>query len=120
MTEIKLTLPAPPSINRLWRVRGSIVYKTKLYTDYKQAVMDVVKKSGYLNLKLETRLYYEAVYYPPDKRKRDIDNFCSKALLDSLTSAGVYVDDSQIDIIHYQRGPVVKDGKIEIIIREIE
>lgn len=31
---------------------------------------------------------------PPDKRKRDMDNFAGKALLDALTLAGVWADDS--------------------------
>ncbi|WP_275272978.1 RusA family crossover junction endodeoxyribonuclease [Pantoea ananatis] len=33
--------------------------------------------------------------YPLDKRNRDLDNY-QKALFDSLTHAGVWVDDRQI------------------------
>ena len=34
--------------------------------------------------------------YPPDRRKRDLDNIL-KSLLDALQHARVYPDDSQID-----------------------
>ncbi len=40
--------------------------------------------------------------YPPDRRARDLDNL-GKALLDALTKAGVYGDDSQIDHLTFAR-----------------
>jgi crossover junction endodeoxyribonuclease RusA len=40
--------------------------------------------------------------YPPDTRTRDLDNPL-KLLWDSLTYAGVYGDDSQIDAYHVYR-----------------
>ena len=54
--------------------------------------------------------------YPPDRRKRDIDGYL-KALLDSLTHAGVWLDDEQVDSIYITRGEVVKGGKavVEIL-----
>ncbi len=38
----------------------------------------------------------------PDKRKRDLDNLC-KALLDAITHAGLWEDDSQIDDLRIYR-----------------
>lgn len=40
--------------------------------------------------------------YPPDRRKRDLDNIL-KSLLDALQHAGIYSDDSQIDILKISR-----------------
>jgi len=44
--------------------------------------------------------------YPPDGRKRDIDNFggACKAFLDGITLAGVLTDDSVIKAVTYQWG----------------
>lgn len=54
--------------------------------------------------------------YPPDKRNRDLDNY-QKALFDSLTHAGVWVDDMQIKRFTVEWGEQVKQGKTEVIIQ---
>lgn len=47
---------------------------------------------------------------PPDGyRRRDLDNF-QKAVWDSMTHAGVWLDDSQIDAFCVLRGPVIESG----------
>ena len=51
--------------------------------------------------------------YPPDKRRRDVDNY-SKAVLDLLTKASVWDDDSQIDRLTIERGPVVRGGRVDV------
>jgi len=57
----------------------------------------------------------EITLYPPDKRCRDIDNY-NKALFDALTHAGVWEDDSQVKRMLVEWGPVVPNGKVEIMI----
>lgn len=42
--------------------------------------------------------------YPPDKRRRDLDNLL-KSLLDSLQHAKLFPDDYQIDRLAIQRMP---------------
>lgn len=58
----------------------------------------------------------DILVFPPDKRKRDIDNVL-KPILDSLAKAGVYDDDSQVHCIRICRAEQVKDGKVEITIK---
>lgn len=51
--------------------------------------------------------------FVPDKRKRDIDNLL-KVLLDSLKSACVFKDDSQVKEIYISHEGQVKDGKVVV------
>ena len=68
--------------------------------------------------RLAGRLAVTITVNPPDKRKRDIDNL-AKAPLDALTHAGLWLDDSQIDKLSIERGPVTKGGQIHITISTI-
>ena len=51
-------------------------------------------------------------------RRRDLDNI-QKPVLDALEHAGVYEDDSQIDLLVTRRRPVTKPGRIEIRLDEL-
>ena len=57
--------------------------------------------------------------FPPDRRKRDLDNVL-KALLDALQHAGCYDDDSQLDDIRIVRCEVRKGGSCVVVITPIE
>lgn len=50
---------------------------------------------------------------PPDNRRRDLDNL-PKAVLDALTHAQVWPDDSQLDRLLIERVPVQKGGMIRV------
>lgn len=56
--------------------------------------------------------------FPPDRRKRDIDNL-HKATLDALTHAGVWNDDEQIDDLRTTRH-AVGEGMIHVTITELQ
>ena len=59
----------------------------------------------------------EITLFPPDRRKRDLDNYL-KALFDAITKSGFWVDDSQIDQLMVYRGAIVDKGVIHIRIYE--
>ena len=65
------------------------------------------------------RLRVEIEVYPPDRRKRDIDNVC-KATLDALAKAGVYQDDSQIDVLLITRMGIVSGGCLEVKVEKVK
>jgi len=55
--------------------------------------------------------------FMPDRRKRDIDNTL-KALLDALTHAGVWLDDSQVVDLRIRKSPTL-GGFVSVIIEEL-
>lgn len=55
---------------------------------------------------------------PPDNNRRDLDNLL-KACLDGLQKAGVYEDDSQIDVLQIVRKPRDLLGYLEVSIMEM-
>jgi crossover junction endodeoxyribonuclease RusA len=65
------------------------------------------------------RLEMQVILYPRDKRKQDIDNRI-KALWDALGDAGVFDDDSQIDILFIERGEIKKGGGCMVIIEVLD
>ena len=54
--------------------------------------------------------------FPPDRRRRDIDNL-QKALLDALQHGGAYLDDSQVARLVIERHEPVEGGKAVVEIR---
>jgi crossover junction endodeoxyribonuclease RusA len=57
--------------------------------------------------------------YPPDKRRRDLDNIL-KGVQDALVAAGVLLDDYQVDEIHIIRRPPERPGRVQVIVEPIE
>lgn len=56
---------------------------------------------------------------PPDKRKRDIDNYV-KAVLDALTSAKVWLDDSLVDKLYLERGAKYRGGCVCLSVHGVD
>lgn len=113
-----IELPYPPSVNGYYAsVRGRQILSLK-GREYKTAVYAAVLSAG-RPATFAGRLSLEVVLYPPDKRRRDLDNSI-KSLQDSLTAAQVYQDDSQIDRLMVQRGEVSKPGRAVVTISEVQ
>jgi len=57
--------------------------------------------------------------FPPDRRRRDLDNI-QKPVLNALEYATMYEDDSQIDLLITRRGPIDKPhGRITVQLDEL-
>jgi len=110
-----IVLPWPPSVNAYWRTVNGRTMISKKGRVYKQAATRAVLAAG-ANKHLPGRLRVKLTAYPPDRRRRDIDNL-TKLALDSMQVAGVYLDDSQIDELTIIRAEVEKGG---VIVAEIE
>jgi len=57
--------------------------------------------------------------FPPDRRRRDLDNLL-KSVLDALEHAGVYADDSQVDLLVVRRCEVDRPhGHVEVRVEHL-
>ena len=117
---MKLTLPFPPSVNTYWRntSRGVLISASgrSFRSNAIGAVYEQLKRRP---LQITVNVAVSVILYPPDKRDRDLDNYL-KAAFDSLTHAGVWLDDKQIKRVFVEWGPVTKKGKAEITITEYQ
>lgn len=112
-----LDLPYPPTVNHYWeRNRNGSLRIGPPGKLFRERVAWQVRTKGLRCL--TGRLGTTIVAYPPDRRVRDLDNVL-KALCDSLTHAGLWEDDSQIDDLRVLRGDVVPGGRITLAIREL-
>ena len=116
MAPITLTLPFPPSVNRIWRSIGGRTILSAIGRKYRQAVIQATQQQRSPQLG-SARLEVLMEVFQPDLRKRDLDNL-PKAVLDGLTHSHVYKDDSQIDCLAIIRRSVDrKDPRIVVTIR---
>jgi crossover junction endodeoxyribonuclease RusA len=116
-------VPFPPSVNQYWRFvnkgRLRCVLISRRGRTYREMVV-VALRAQYGGFQpLDQRLRVQLILNPPDKRKRDVDNY-TKALLDALTHAGVWNDDEQIDELTITRGPVISGGRVYVKIGVID
>ena len=115
---MEIVLPWPPSVNGYWRSVGGRAIISRRGRVYRDAVARSVLAAR-ANRHLKGRLELTIDLYPPDRRKRDIDN-ALKALLDGMQAAGVYQDDSQIDRILIERREIEKGGAVVVKITTIK
>ena len=121
---IEMTLPWPPSVNSYWRhpSSGALAGRNLISEQgraYRSEVVAHAILQRMVNSALSGRLAIEIQAFPPDKRRRDLDNIL-KALLDSITHAGIIEDDSQFDAIAIARRECLKPGRVEIKIFQLE
>jgi len=113
-----LTLPWPPSVNHYWRMWRNRMVISKEGREFRRRVerlcaapAGVVGNNNGNKKPPRIALCMDA--FPPDRRRRDLDNL-QKASLDSLAHAGVYEDDSQIDLLIVRRCEPNKPGMLSV------
>jgi len=103
---IEFYLPFPPSVNNYYVKTARGVYisnKGRKFRD--QAAESVIEQLP--GLVIPDRLLFQAVLFPPDNRRRDMDNY-NKPLMDALTHIGLWGDDVQVDQLMIYRGETLK------------
>jgi crossover junction endodeoxyribonuclease RusA len=113
---LELTLPFSPSVNSLYRTfKGRMILSKRGRQFRVDSLAMILTQERH---KFTGRVAVEYKLYPPDKRRRDLDN-CIKALHDTLTHAGIWNDDEQVDDLRVIRCECVPGGKVIVQIREL-
>ncbi len=107
-------LPYPPTVNHYWKICQGRIYVSRDGMLYRRRVLailgDAPEQPGPLAVTVGV--------HPPDRRKRDLDNVL-KCLLDAITEAGIWKDDSLIDRLLVERRDVKTGGMVEVVIDAI-
>lgn len=117
MDILRFELPYPPSINHYYKhtARGVMISdKGRQYrNDAFYLLADMRGKCQ------DKKLMVTINVYPPDKRKRDLDNIL-KCLLDAMEHANVYENDNNIDMLTVIRRHSVPNGCVQVWIGECD
>ncbi|MEI6540257.1 MAG: RusA family crossover junction endodeoxyribonuclease, partial [Planctomycetota bacterium] len=113
---LQFDLPYPPSVNHYWRRVGARTLISRQGRAFRETVCSLLALrrlhplDGWLKVHLQI--------YPPDRRRRDVDNI-QKPVLDALQHAGVYHDDFQIVSLRTDRMQPVQDGRLEVTVTQM-
>ena len=112
---IELELPYPPSVNHYYRRVGPRTLISREGRRFRERVCAALAAARVRQL--TGPLHIEIEVYPPDRRRRDIDNV-QKALLDALQHGGLYDDDSQIVKLDIEKLGCVSPGRTIVRVQE--
>jgi len=85
--------------------------------EYREDVVAITARAGLLNFGIEGAVSVGMVLHPPDRRKRDEDNY-TKPTYDAITHAGVWLDDSQVKHSERWMAEICKGGLLVLQIRQ--
>ncbi len=111
---IEIELPYPPSVNHYYRHVGPRTLISREGRRFRERVCSIL--AGLSLTRFEGPIQVEIEVYPPDERRRDIDNL-QKSLLDALEHGGLYRDDSQIVRLEIERRGSVPGGRALVRVR---
>lgn len=116
---MKLTLPFPPSVNHYYRRVGPRTLISREGRAYRKGVCALLGGGGPRKPPSGGRIALCMDAFPPDRRRRDLDNTL-KAVCDSLQHAGMYEDDSQIDLLTTRRRTIDRlHGHVDVHIDDL-
>ena len=117
---MKLTLPFPPSVNTYWRnTRKGVLISASGRSFRSNAIGAVYEQLKRRPQPITVGVEVSVILYPPTRQSRDLDNYL-KALFDSMTHAGIWLDDKQVKRFTVEWGEVVKGGRSEVTITEYQ
>ena len=106
-----------PSINHYYRRVGNKILISREGREFRQAVMRLLAGSrGDFCRDAKLALMLDA--FPPDRRRRDLDNLL-KPSLDALEHAEIFENDGDIDLLVVRRNIIVPDGMLSVELQRL-
>lgn len=112
-----ITLPYPPSINHYYGYGNRRVYIKAKGKEFRAAVVARLLEDGFP--KFHGPIGMSISVFPPDRRRRDLDNV-RKALLDAMQHGGAYDDDCQIRTDRASFMAIEPGGKVVVTIWNLD
>ncbi len=112
-----LELGYPPTFNHYFSYYQGRPVLSKDARSYRHLVRKIAIAAGIKPLMGPLNVPIDI--FPPDKRRRDIDN-CFKSVLDALQHAGAFWDDGQIVVLHAVKHPPNQEGHVVVSISQME
>ncbi|MBP7748461.1 MAG: RusA family crossover junction endodeoxyribonuclease [Phycisphaerae bacterium] len=113
---VTIELPWPPSVNHYYRRVGPRTLISRAGREFRRRVARILAARRLSPA--QGRLAVTVEVYPPDRRRRDIDNLL-KAVLDACQHGGAFPDDSRIVWLLIHRTQVVRGGRVIVTIRDL-
>lgn len=110
--DYRLELDFPPTVNNYYVKTRNGVFISAKGKKFRAHTADMVH-AQLPDVHFDQKLHLTIVLHMPDRRTRDLDNYL-KALLDALTKAGLWDDDSQVDQLEVYRGEIVTGGRVRM------
>lgn len=114
--KVSFTLPWPPSVNkRLGHTRkNKRMFLTHYFKNYfADAKIAIIQQLKYKNKIITEKVNQILTFYPPDKRRRDNDNY-TKAVNDGIKNAKVIEDDSLFEDTLIRWRQPVQEGCVKV------
>lgn len=117
-TDATYILPWPPSVNGYWRSVNGRQILSKRARQYRVAASEALLEHIRQPM-IEGPIVVTERFYPPDRRRRDLDNV-KKAPRDVMTHFGIWGDDSQIVEDHgYMCEPDKHNPRVEVVVGRV-
>jgi Holliday junction resolvase RusA-like endonuclease len=109
---ITFTLPLVPSTNALWRSGRGRVHRSDRYKQWQRDAGWELALQGPRPIPGPVAISVAAGR--PDRRRRDLDNIATKAVLDLLVAHQVISDDSMVAKISATWASCIEPGRLQV------
>jgi crossover junction endodeoxyribonuclease RusA len=117
MTTIALTLPYPPSVNSYWRCFRGRAILSREGREYRDRIVFEQRLDARLQQQIDGPVEVQMMPFPPDARRRDLDNIL-KCANDALKRLNIIEDDSLIRRAVQEWGEIDRENpRVEVTIK---